>query len=228
MSLKPKSMMGPSAGSLKYDILTMLSLAGMHGPPIMQTSMLRLIGLITARYNWRLDELTVGQRDMAKMWNVNERTVKREVKRLIELEILICKRPGVRGRVGAYRLNFPQIARLSEPAWDEVGPDFAYRMRERYRLDEPKVVPLKAPTPQLAVVGEGPWATIAKVLQANAPDIWQAWFANLTFLGFADATLHLKAPNHFQQRYIETHLLTLLVDGAGGVLGPIDKVVFAR
>jgi len=50
--------------------------------------MLRLISVVTARYNWRNDELSIGQRDMARLWAVNERTVKREMKRLTEANIL--------------------------------------------------------------------------------------------------------------------------------------------
>ena len=44
--------------------------------------MLRLIALITARYNWQRDELSVGQSEMARIWGVHDRTVKREVRRL--------------------------------------------------------------------------------------------------------------------------------------------------
>ncbi len=76
-----------------------------------------MVLLITARYNWRLDEFTVGQRDLARMWNVTDRTVKREIKYWLERKMVICKRQGVRGRVGAYRLNYPEIYRLSEPYW---------------------------------------------------------------------------------------------------------------
>ncbi len=96
--MEPKRLTGPEAGSLKYDILTALTLLGLHGTATEQTSMMRLIALITARYNWRANELTVGQRDIARMWAVNERTVKREMKRLTDAQILVCKRSGVRGR----------------------------------------------------------------------------------------------------------------------------------
>jgi len=118
--------------------------------------MLRLIALIMARYNWRNDELSVGQRDMAHMWSVNERTVKREIKRLTEANILICKRAGVRGRVGAHHVNKSEIARLSRPAWQEVGPDFAYRVEERYCATGIKILPINRQS-QLNVTQEGEW-----------------------------------------------------------------------
>jgi len=123
-----KRILGRNSGVQKYDLLTALAVSGMHGTPGHQTSMLRLIALVTARYNWRTDEFCVGQRDMARMWGVNERTVKREIKRLCAASILICKRQGVRGRVGAYRLNIPEIYRSTAELWGDVGPDFAERM----------------------------------------------------------------------------------------------------
>ncbi|MEM8776557.1 MAG: hypothetical protein AAGF53_16095, partial [Pseudomonadota bacterium] len=105
---------GPEAGVQKYDILTSLSVAGLNGSSAFQTSMLRLIALVTARYNWRSDELSIGQRDIARMWSVNERTVKREIKRLLGYDILIRKRAGVRGRVATYRLNYSKVAEISK------------------------------------------------------------------------------------------------------------------
>ena len=84
-----KRFTGPQAGSQKYDLLTALAVAGLCGSPGFQTSMLRLIALVTARYNWARDELTVGQREMARMWSVDERTVKRELKRLTTAGVLV-------------------------------------------------------------------------------------------------------------------------------------------
>ena len=62
MSLKRFT--GPAAGSQKYDLLTALAVAGLNGTPGFQTSMLRLVALVTARYNWARNELTVGQKDL--------------------------------------------------------------------------------------------------------------------------------------------------------------------
>ena len=135
-----KRLTGVKASSLKYDLLTALSVAGLHLDARHQISLSRLLLLITARYNWRLDEFCVGQRDLARMWNVTERTVKREIKFWTEKRMVICKRQGVRGRVGAYRLNYPEIYRMSEPYWDHVGPDFSERMVQTNPVKETKVV----------------------------------------------------------------------------------------
>jgi len=224
--MKHQAKVGPNAGAFKYDILTMISIAGLHSTATFQTSMLRLVALVTARYNWRQNELTVGQRDIARMWAVNERTVKREMKRLTEAGVLICKRGGVRGRVGAYRLNEAQIAELSEPAWESVGPDFAYRMRERYAASEPKIVPLDTYRRPQIVPSDDPWGRMMAHLSESQPDVWSAWFAKLQFVSCDNGVLNVNAPNTFQRRYIETHLIDVLATAASAEMGPIDRITF--
>lgn len=232
--METQRLTGRDAGGLKYDLLTALSVAGLNGAPVVQTSLMRLIALVTARYNWRADELSVGQRDMALMWGVNERTVKREIKRLTEAGILICKRAGVRGRVGAYRLGYARIAEMSEPYWSSVGPDFVTRMGERYRQATPvKVVQLRAYQPgtepiPVADVGAGTWGAVLKVLAAEQPDLTGAWFARLSCLGLGQGVLRLSAPSAFVQRYVETHHMPLLLRAVEQVMGPVEQVVFER
>ena len=224
-----KRLTGPQAGSLKYDLLTALSVAGLHGSPGFQTSMLRLIALVTARYNWRLDELSVGQRDMARMWGVNERTVKREVKRLTDAGVLICKRQGVRGRVGAYRLNFAEIYRSSSEIWNDVGPDFAERMAMHRPSAEARVVQVDFAKPEREPrwepqEGRGEWRHVMRHLRDRYPDLHQNWFSGLELVGFENRSLRLKAPSKFSARYIETHLIGKLTDAVEQVLGPVDRV----
>ena len=78
-SLRPT---GRGASSRKYDILTALSAFALRGSKHEQRRVLRFMLLITARYNWRRDRLSVGQREIAMMWSCDERTVKREMARL--------------------------------------------------------------------------------------------------------------------------------------------------
>lgn len=227
-----KRLTGPQAGSLKYDLLTAMSVAGLHGSPGFQTSMLRLIALVTARYNWRLDELSVGQRDMARMWGVDERTVKREIKRLIDAEFLICKRQGVRGRVGAYRLNLYAVYRRSEPYWNEVGPDFVERMQVNYPATDTRVVRVdfaapekSAPVDDVSQTGAGEWRHVAQFLKTQEPDLYRNWFASLEFGGFENSKLDLKAPSKFVARYIETHLMARLTHAVEEKLGRVSQII---
>ncbi|WP_299695373.1 DnaA N-terminal domain-containing protein [uncultured Tateyamaria sp.] len=224
-----QKLMGPGAASLKYDVIASLAVAGMSGPPVLQTSMLRLVGLITARYNWKADEVCVGQREMARMWSVNERTVKREIKRLTDMQILICKRPGVRGRVGAYRLNMARIVEMSEPAWALIGPDFDARMRERHLTTEVKVVAMSdyAPRADTPALASTPWGRVCARLKANDPAVYAAWFAPLSFVGCDAGTLTVTAPSRFAERYIETHLSRALCSAAEAEFGPLRVLAFA-
>ncbi|MEL6522356.1 MAG: DnaA N-terminal domain-containing protein [Pseudomonadota bacterium] len=226
--MKPQRITGPDAAVLKYDILTALSVIGLKGPHSLQTSVLRLIALVTARYNWRTDEFTVSQRDMARLWSVNERTVKREVKRLSDAQIIQCKRRGVRGRVGAYSLNYIEVARQSEPLWPMVGPDFVHRMQTHHDGIVPKVIHLAnfQKAASLSGAEPGTWEKAMATIAQSHPEQFEAWFARLNFLSYENETLRLGAPSPFFQRYVETHLMTTLLKAVELEFGPVNQVQF--
>ena len=73
---------GRQAASRKYDLLTALGVHACHGDKHLQRLVLRFMTLIVARYNWQHDDLSVGQREIAALWAVDERTVKREMAKL--------------------------------------------------------------------------------------------------------------------------------------------------
>lgn len=219
-----KRFTGPQAGSQKYDLLTALSVAGLSGSPGFQTSMLRLVALVTARYNWARDELTVGQREMARLWSVDERTVKREIKRLISASILLQLRPGVRGRVAAYRLNVAEVHRLSAPVWEKVGPDYSDRMaRQVPKPETGKVMHVNfaaTPAPEAEAdvrptAGQGgPWArTLARLAQLD-PALHRNWFSALKAEDCEGGVLTLRAPSQFLAQYVQTHHQRLLLGTA--------------
>lgn len=230
----PQIIAGPGSGVYKYDVLTALSAAALRDGPVAQVSALRLIALITARYNWQRNEVSIGQRDLARLWGVTERTVKREMKRLGTAGLLVCTRPGVRGRVGAYRLDFDAVAQASAAIWPEVGPDFearavahsvahgaASRPAETVvRVDfsargTPPAAPVPAPEGQGAAPGA--WEAVAARLRAEHPEAWANWFARLRPVEGAPGQVVLEAPSGFVCRYVETHL--------GGVLAAAVRVV---
>lgn len=218
-------LVGPKAGSLKYDILTALAVYGLQGSPTLQTSMMRLSAIITARYNWRLDEITIGQPELARLWAVNERTVKREMKRLMSHGILICLRPGVRGRVGAYRLNYPKIYEVSRPVWACIGSDFESRMSDIAGTKTvvhvnfaPKTDPLETSADQT-----GTWGAVRRRLKAQDEAMFESWFAKLVQDHLDDETLVLRAPNSFVARYIETHFARRLSEAVNKELPTLSK-----
>lgn len=119
---------GPQAASMKYDVLTALGLIGLGAEGVMQRSMMRLITLVTARYNWRVGEVSIGRNDLARLWAVDERTVKRELARLKAAGFLSVRKPGVRGRVTTYALELDAVLAASRADWARVGPDYAARL----------------------------------------------------------------------------------------------------
>src|SRR5690554_6309962 len=115
-SVKP---VGRSAAVRKYDLLTAMGVYALSQDKAVQRRILRLMTLVTARYNWQRDELAVGQREMARMWFVDERTVKREMAQLKAMGWLVVRRQGARGRVTEYSLDISQIEAVTRPVWAE-------------------------------------------------------------------------------------------------------------
>ncbi len=204
--IQPK-LVGPKAGAIKYDVLTALNLIGLHGAPVDQVSMQRLSTLITARYNWRREELSIGQRDMARMLCVTERTIKREVKRWTDRKVLICTRAGVRGRVAAFRLSLIDVYAQSEPFWSAVGPDYVARMTELAPSKSQTVVPFSKPA---ATTDEIPqttaWGSMCQRLNNSYPEKTANWLKQLAFVSDDGQHFVVEATSGFAARYIETHL----------------------
>ncbi|AGT11067.1 DnaA N-terminal domain-containing protein [Paracoccus aminophilus] len=212
-----KRFTGPQAGSLKYDLLTAIAIAGLNGTPGFQTSMLRLVALVTARYNWKLDEVSIGQKELARMWAVDERTVKREIKRMIEAKILLQLRPGLRGRVAGYRLNQREIYSRSAPHWQEVGPDFLARMdghAEPLKAEPPEKVVHVDFRPQAQSAPSTAWGRALARLAESDPELHRNWFASLDFQGFDAGLLMLSAPSGFIAQYVLNHHARRVQDAA--------------
>lgn len=233
--METKRLTGINASSLKYDLLTALTVAGLHLDARHQMSTTRLTLLITARYNWRSDEFCVGQRDLARMWNVTERTVKREIKFWLEKHLIICKRQGVRGRVGAYRLNYAEIYKLSAPYWQNIGPDFHDRMAETNPVQNTKVVTVDFGNHQssseeptfVSVKGPHEWNSACKLMNKLHPEHYRNWISRLSFESDVDQILELKAKNQFVAHYVQTHLLPILVEATEVTLGPRKRIIVA-
>lgn len=216
---------GVGAGAAKYDILTALTVAGLNGGSRDQLSMARLTSLITARYNWRTDELSMGQREMATLWGVGERTVKREIKRWLQTGILIVRRSGVRGRVAAYRLNLVRICEITEAIWPLIGHDFADRM-QNLKPGGDRVIRLDTIRATLAPPsGVSGWESVRDQLASLFPAQFDAWIAPLS--AHDDGTrLVLEAKSAFAAEYVKTHFGRDIMDAIAAVWdAPRDVVI---
>ncbi|MBC7155584.1 MAG: hypothetical protein H5U19_13440 [Rhodobacteraceae bacterium] len=199
---------GRAASSRKYDLITALGAHACGGDKHLQRLILRLITLIVARYNWQSDEIAVGQREIARLWSVDERTVKRDIARLRAMGWLVQRRAAARGRVAVHGLDIPAILAATAPDWPAVGPDFVERMAG------------PAPTPPAgnvisfppAPTGDGVWPRALARLHAEDPALCAAWFRQLAEVGQAGDLLELAAPNRFHARFVLTHHLARLTE----------------
>ena len=196
---------GPGAAARKYDLITALGAHALSLGKHDQRLVLRTITLLTARYNWARDELSMGQREIARLWSCDTRTVKRELAKLRALGWLLVKRQGARGRVATYGFDVARMLETTKPIWEEVGPDFALRLSDK---PPETVVPFPvrgaAPPPPLDEATE--WGLARAVLHTEDPGRYSAWIGALERRGRAGGRLTLKAPSRFHAAYVQTHL----------------------
>lgn len=216
---------GRQAASRKYDLLTALGVHACRGDKHLQRLVLRFITLIVARYNWQTDEITVGQREIAALWGVDERTVKRDIARLRALGWLVQHRAAVRGRVASHGIDIPAILAATRADWSAVGPDFVDRMAgpQAPPAPAPNVVSFPSQTTPLPPEA-GLWARAQARLQAEDPAIFAAWFRPLAELGAEGGLMEVAAPSRFHASYVTTHLSARLLAALRAEDGTIRAV----
>lgn len=202
---------GRDAATKKYDILSALSAFALSQDKHAQRRILRLMSLITTRYNWQRNELTMGQEDIARLWCVDLRTVKREMAKLRATGWLVETRGAVRGRVACHALDLALIMADTQTVWVNIGPDFIERQKMPLPSAEPSnVVPFQAnPVP---APSEGSlWNAAQQAFQAQDGAAYSAWIARLVEVERDGGTLCLLAPSRFHKTYVETHLADRLM-----------------
>lgn len=217
---------GRQAASRKYDLITALGVHACRGDKHFQRLVLRFITVIVARYNWQADELSIGQRELAALWSVDERTVKREMAKLRALGWLVQKKAAVRGRVAVHGLDLAAILASTREDWAAVGPDFVERMAGPG--EAPAVAPNVVAFPGAVPVALAPdatvWDRIAAWLAVEDPAGHATWFRQLAQVGFEGGCLELTAPSRFHAAYVTTHHLIRLLAVARRVEGGVRMV----
>ncbi len=216
---------GQRDAARKYDILTALGAYALARNKHDQRLVLRMITLMTARYNWARDELAVGQREIARLWSVDERTVKREMAKLRGLGWLVVKRQGARGRVTEYGLDLERILSMTQAEWPNVGPDFDLRMSGKPEESPVVPLPVKGHVPEPDVSDGTEWALAQAILYAEAPDVYGSWLRNLIREGRAGGRLTLRAPSRFHGSYVQTHLTAKALAACQAVDADVTEVV---
>lgn len=200
-----KKAVGRGGGTRKYDLLTVLAVHALARDKGFQRQALRLISLVTARYNWQNDLLCIGQEEIARLWSVDVRTVKREMAAYRERGWLVEKRPAARGRVAQYGLGIAKILEDTRADWIRVGPDLDVRLRTEEEAPAP--VSTVIPFPGAALPpGESLWGQVSRRLLLEDASIHRVWFAALEPVDDA-GELVLRAPSGFHAAYVQTHLI---------------------
>ena len=196
---------GRDAATKKYDILSALLAYGLRQDKHKQRLIMRLMALVTTRYNWQRDELSMGQNEIAKLWDVDTRTVKREMAKLRSLGWLVEKRCAARGRVALHGIALDQIMLDTKPAWDAIGPDFVARVQPSAEpVHSQNVVPLR---PVAAPVSDGSlWAEAQAIFHGQDAAGFAAWVEKLTVVDQSDGALVVMAPSRFHATYVATNL----------------------
>lgn len=222
LAIKP---VGRNASAKKYDILTALGAYALARSKHEQRLVLRFLTLITARYNWARDELAVGQREIAAMWSVDERTVKREMAKLRGLGWLVVKRQGARGRVTQYGIALETVLHATRAQWDAVGPDFALRMEGAPEPDRVVPLPIKGTVKAPDLSDGTEWALAQAILYQEDAASYGAWLAALKRDGRAGGRLTLRAPSRFHAAYVSTHLAARVQTACQSVDDSVSEVI---
>lgn len=214
---------GRMASARKYDLLTAMGTYALSQDKSAQRRVLRFMTLITARYNWARDELAVGQREIARMWSVDERTVKREMARLRGMGWLVVRRQGARGRVTEYRIDIDAILTDTKPQWGQVGPDFEMRLSGE---SESQVVPLPVrgdvPAPDISAGTE--WALAQAILHSEDAASFGSWLGALERVERAGGRVTLRAPSRFHAVYVQTHLMGRILAACQSVDDAVSEI----
>lgn len=193
--------------SQKYDLLTALGAWSLAQDKSLQRQVLRLIVLITARYNWQRDELILSQSEIARLWSVDVRTVKRDMAAFRARGWILEKRRGTPGQAAVLGLGLEQMLRDTQSAWETVGADLSQRLAP---AEGPQVIPFRSAVTRAPAAAQTPgWQAVAAQLQAREPEVYQAWFAALEPVSEA-GELVLRAPSAFHASYLQSHYLRRL------------------
>lgn len=216
---------GQGAATRKYDLLTALGAHACGGSKFQQRLVLRFMTIITARYNWQRDELTMGRAEIARLWQVDERTVKREIAKLKLCGWLVVKRAAARGRVTVYGIDWDRVLEDTRDAWACVGPDFEMRIAEIRgatpdNAEARKVVAFPAPS-----AGDAEWDRALAYLAREEPAFSAHWLTPLRRVGVSGGILELEAPSAFHAQYLMSQAATRLLRAVQMAAPQVHRVI---
>ena len=219
--------LGQGAASKKYDLLTALGAHACAGTKHRQKLILRFMTLVTARYNWQREELSIGRAELARLWQVDERTVKRELAKLKEAGWLEVRRAAARGRVAVYAIDWGRVLEATRGEWGHIGPDFIDRLSALSAAPEEQSLSTVVAFPA-APAGEGVWDRARSLAHRADPAFYASWLAPVECAGLAQGILELVAPTGFHAQYLNSQAADRLLQTVQEVAPQVHRIFVRR
>jgi len=222
MTYHTSSISGPNAAVAKYDVISALTCVALTGGRSQQTIIMRLINLITCRYNWRKNELSIGSEEVAELTFTSQRTAKRTLKALTDQRFLIVRLQGRKGRVTKYGLGLSAIFQAAAPHAKPKYHQFSERI---------DAVPLGTSISDPAIdftVEAQPcqgWTAICTDIADKSQPLYVNWFADMVGT-VKNGELTVACKTNFIQNYARTKLLSNIYGSANAVGIKLTKVEF--
>lgn len=213
------------SASLKYDILSALAVAALSQKDRTRIDYFRLIALITSRYDWLRGEVSIGHSQLAELWSIDVRSVKRQVAYYADAGLMRKSRVGVRGRVTVYEIDLLKLIATTRPTLAKIGPDLEERLDQFYGAAvQPESAQDCADTKTLAEINrdrvsetssDGALLRTANVLGredarilsalrcALSPSAFERWFRDVTIRKASSGAIEFLFPTKFTADYVE-------------------------
>lgn len=204
--------------ALKHALLAEIGRKACGWKVLGQRTGLRLMTLVAARYDWAADHLDCGLREIATLWQVDERTVKRELAKLRDLGWISLKRPAARGRNAVHQLEASAILDIEtpEPAAIETVEDTTRDIgNTRNEVVSSEMEQLESSIEESAEVipfrsGQAIWRCLMNEMAQSHPGLHGSWLLELEARRDHDGTWVLGATSRFRAAYLTSHHLRLI------------------
>ncbi len=213
---------GPNSAVVKYDVISALTCVALTGARSQQTIIMRLINLITCRYNWRKNELSIGSKEVAELTFTSQRTAKRTLKALTDLRFLIVRLQGRKGRVTKYGLGITAIFEAAAPHTKPKYHQFCARI-----IADPLGASACVPPVDFKVEAQAcqQWNAICAVIADKSQPLYVSWFADMVG-SVTEGQLTVVCKTNFIQNYARTKLLPNIYGSAEAAGVELTKVDF--
>lgn len=213
------------SASLKYDILSALAVAALSQKDRTRIDYFRLIALITSRYDWLRGEVSIGHSQLAELWSIDVRSVKRQIAYYADAGLMKKSRAGVRGRVTVYEIDLLKLIATTRPTLAKIGPDLEERLEqfcgaaaqsdsaqesaEKKALGEINPDRVSEPSSEGALLrpassSDGEDARILSAVRcALSPSAFERWFKDVTIRKVSSGAIEFLFPTKFTADYVE-------------------------